>query len=398
MSNSIQFKNHPFRFLLYLEWALLTIAILSSLAPTPWIRRSQDFPELTICSLIIFGLMGLRLPKNNQLSKIIYTACELCLILITIFFGGRASRLFPFIYLILVTRSCLIFKLPGRLVVTSLSFSLFLFTIFRKFNKFPVSPVAQERFKFFTLSFVVLFALALIFVLLLMNTIVSERQSREKLAAANQKLKQYAIKVEYQATLEERNRIAREIHDSLGHSLTALNLQLETALKLSQSNPVKAHDFLARAKELGSKALQDVRQSVSALRLHPWQGESLEQAIVILMEDVERATSVQPQYVINLTVPLSSELSIAIYRIIQESLTNICKYANATKINLELLIVNSELHLKIQDNGAGFDLNQNTKGFGLHSMRERTEALGGKFNIETSPRQGCTIQVIIGQT
>jgi signal transduction histidine kinase len=395
MSNSIQFKNHPFRFLLYLEWALLSVSVLSSLAPTPWVRKSQDFPELTICSLIIFGLMGLRLPKINQTSKIVYTACEICLILITILFGGRASRLFPFIYLILVTRSCLIFQLPGRLVVTSLSFSLFLFTIFRKFNKFPVSPIAQERFRFFTLSFVVLFALALIFVLLLMNTIVSERQSREKLAAANQKLKQYASKVEYQATLEERNRIAREIHDSLGHSLTALNLQLETALKLSQSNPVKAQDFLARAKELGSKALQDVRQSVSALRLHPWQSESLEQAIVRLLADVEQAINVKPKYFINLTIPLSSEISIAVYRIIQESLTNISKYAHATEVELKLSTINSELYLHIQDNGVGFDLNQSTKGFGLHSMYERTEALGGDFNIETSPGNGCKIQVVI---
>jgi signal transduction histidine kinase len=395
MSDSIQFKNHPFRFLLYLEWTLLTIAVISSLAPTPWMKKSQVFPELTICSLIIFGLMGLRLPQRNQLSKIIYTACEVFLILITIFFGGRTSRLFPFIYLILVTRSCLIFQLPGRLAVTSLSFSLFLFTIFRKFNKLPVSPVGQERFRFFTLSFVVLFGLALIFVLLLMNTIVSERQSREKLAAANQKLKNYAIKVEYQATLEERNRIAREIHDSLGHSLTALNLQLETALKLSQSNPVKAQDFLARAKELGSKALQDVRQSVSALRLHPWQGESLEHAIIVLLEDVERATNVKPEHIINFTTPLSSESSIAVYRIIQESLTNICKYANATKINLELLYSNSEIYLKIQDDGVGFDLNEATKGFGLHSMRQRTEALGGNFSIETSPNQGCKIQVVI---
>ncbi|MBF2067629.1 MAG: sensor histidine kinase [Calothrix sp. C42_A2020_038] len=395
MNNSIQFRNHPFRFLLYLEWALLAVAILSSLAPTPWVKKSQDFPELTILSLIVFGLMGLRLPTSNQISKIIYTACEVFLILITIFFGGRTSRLFPFIYLILVTRSCLIFQLPGRIMVTSLSFSLFLFTIFRKFNRLPVSPVGQERFRFFTLSFVVLFALALIFVLLLMNTVVSERQSREKLAAANKQLKQYAIKVEYQATLEERNRIAREIHDSLGHSLTALNLQLETALKLSQSNPKKAQDFLARAKELGSKALQDVRQSVSALRLNRWSGESLEEAIIMLLADVEQATNVKPSYVINITTPLSSEISIAVYRIIQESLTNICKYASATKIDLELLARPSNLYLRIQDNGVGFDLNQNTKGFGLQSMRERTEALGGSFSIKTDVGTGCKIQVVI---
>ncbi|PAX51181.1 sensor histidine kinase [Brunnivagina elsteri] len=400
MSDSIQFKNHPFRFLLYLEWTLLGIAIFSSLLSTPGQRFSPRFPELTICSLIIFGLMGLRLPTSNQLSKITYTSCEVLLILITIFFGGRASRLFPFIYLILVTRSCLIFQLPGRLIVTSLSFSLFIFTISRKFYRFGISPAAQERFRFFTLSFIVMFGLSLVFILLLMNAIVSERQSREKLAAANEKLKQYALKVEHQATLEERNRIAREIHDSLGHSLTALNLQLETGLKLWQTNPAKAHDFLARAKQLGSKALQDVRQSVSTIRSRSnsfggEQSESIEEAIIVLLEDVERAINVKPTYNLNISYVLPSEISIAVYRVIQESLTNICKYANATEVKLELSTSSVELNLQIKDNGIGFELNQNTTGFGLQSMRDRTESLGGKFNIETSFGNGCKVQVKI---
>jgi signal transduction histidine kinase len=414
MSKTIEFKNHPFRFLLYLEWTLLGIAIFSSLISTPGQRFSPRFPELTICSLIIFGLMGLRLPTGSQLSKITYTSWEVLLILFTIFFGGKASRLFPFIYLILVTRSCLIFQLSGRLVVTSLSFSLFLFTISRKFHRFGISPAAQERFRFFTLSFVVMFGLSLLFVLLLMNTIVSERQSREKLAAANEKLKKYALKVEHQATLEERNRIAREIHDSLGHSLTALNLQLEAALKLWQTNPAKAQDFLRRAKELGSKSLHDVRQSVSAMRSRSdsfgisrsdfpgvsliSQSESLEQAIIVLLEDVEAAINVKPTYNLNVSDAVPSEISIAVYRVIQESLTNICKYANATEVKLELSTSPVELNLQIKDNGIGFELNQNTTGFGLQSMRDRTESLGGQFNIKTSCGQGCKIQVKIPMT
>jgi signal transduction histidine kinase len=240
MSRPIQIKNHPFRFLLYLEWVLLGMAILGALEPSRPGRHLSNqfpdqFPELTIFSLILFGLMGLRLPTGKQVNKVAYTACEVCLILITILFGGRASRLFPFIYLILMTRSCLIFQLPGRIVVTVLSFTLFLLTTFIKFQRFSLPPGGQERFRFFTFSFVILFGLALVFVLLLMNTMVSERQGREKLAAANEKLREYALKIENQATLEERNRIAREIHDSLGHSLTVLNLQLETALKLWQT-------------------------------------------------------------------------------------------------------------------------------------------------------------------
>jgi signal transduction histidine kinase len=393
MNRSIQIHNHPFRFLLYLEWILLGFAILTSLFPTRF-HRFAAFPELTICSLTIFGLMGLRLPTGNQGYKILYTAGEFILIFFTGFFGGRIARLFPFIYIILVTRSCLIFELPGRLVVTLLSFLLFLVTARQRFPRLQLTPQSQDKIIFFNFNFALLFALTLVFILLLMNTVLSERQSREKLAMANEKLRQYALRIENQATLEERNRIAREIHDSLGHSLTALNLQLETALKLSQSDPKRAVTFLARAKELGSKALQDVRHSVSAMRSNPLQGQSLEQAIATLSEDFYRSTGIIPICEINLAYLLPIEVNTALYRIIQESFTNVSKYAYATKIKLELSIT-TDLQLMIQDNGRGFDLARNTTGFGLQSMRDRTLALGGNFNISSTPGSGCKIIVNI---
>ncbi len=394
MSRPIQITNHPFRFLLYLEWILLAIAVFSAILP-PSPRFSPKFPELTICSLILFGLMGLRLPTNNNFSKIIYTASEILLILVTGIFGGRSARLFPFLYIILVTRSCLIFQLPGRLLVTGLSFIFFLLTLQHRFPRFPIRPQDQERFRFFSFSLALIFGLSLVFVLLLMNAVLSERQSREELAIAHEKLRQYALRIENQATLEERNRIAREIHDSLGHSLTALNLQLETALKLSQSNPTKSQSFLMRAKELGSKALQDVRQSVSTMRSNPLQEQSLTEAIRLLTEDFHRSNGILPICQISLDHSLSAEVNTAIYRIIQESLTNISKYAEATEIKLDIMMTKGSLYLMIQDNGRGFDLQQNTTGFGLQSMRDRTLALGGKFNINSTPGSGCQIIVDI---
>ena len=395
MSRPIQINNYPFRFLLYLEWILLATAVLIAVLPSPLQRFPNRFPELTICSLAIFGLLGLRLPTNNLITKVIYTASEVFLILTTGFFGGRTAKIFPFLYIILVTRSCLIFQLPGRLLVTAISFILFLLTLRRKFPHPPLPPQVQERFQFFTLSLALIFGLSLVFVLLLMNAVISERQSREKLAIAHEKLRQYALQIENQATLEERNRIAREIHDSLGHSLTALNLQLETALKLSQSNPTKAQSFLARAKELGSKALQDVRQSVSTMRSHPLQGKSLDQSIGILAEDFHRSNGILVICQINLDYPLSTEVNTAIYRIIQESLTNISKYAEATEVKLEITIIQGSLRLIIKDNGRGFDVRQNTTGFGLQSMRDRTLALSGKFKINSAPGSGCLITVDI---
>jgi len=393
MNRPIQFNNHPFRFLLYLEWLLLGFSALMALIPSSSPRFSVMYPELTICSLMIFGFMGLRLPTDNKINKIIYTAIQVALILISGFFGGRSARLFPFLYLILVTRSCLIFQLPGRLTVTFLSFILFLFSLRHHIHPARLSPLAQERFRFFSFSLAVLFGLSLVFVLLLMNAVLSERESRDKLQVANEKLRQYALKIENQATLEERNRIAREIHDSLGHSLTALNLQLETALKLSKSDISRAMTFLVTAKELGSKALQDVRQSVSTMRYHPLQGQNLEQVIYGLASDFQRSNGILPECQISIISPLSMEISTSIYRIIQESLTNISKYAQATEIKLELIITLENLKLIIQDNGKGFNLQQNTTGFGLQSMRDRILTLGGEFEINTHPGAGCQIIV-----
>ncbi|MGH1393839.1 MAG: sensor histidine kinase [Trichormus sp.] len=395
MTRPIQVNNHPFRFLLYLEWILLAISVITSVLPHPSPRFASQFPEIAILNLVIFGLMGLRLPTNNQIIKIIYTVCGISLIFITGLFGGRADRLFPFLYIILVIRSCLIFQLPGRLSVTFVSFTLFLTTLLYRMPRYPLPPPAQERFRFFTLSLALVVGLSLVFVLILMNTVLSERESREELAVANEKLRQYALRIENQAALEERNRIAREIHDSLGHSLTALNLQLETALKLYQANPDKAYAFLARSKELGSKALQDVRQSVSTMRSHPLQGKSLAEAIDILAEEFQRSNNIVLNRHIHLEYQLSHEVNTSIYRIIQESLTNISKHARATEVNLDVTLNRGSLCINIQDNGRGFDLEQNTTGFGLQSMRDRTLSLGGKFNINSAFGCGCQITVDI---
>ncbi|MEH2315868.1 sensor histidine kinase [Nostoc sp.] len=420
MSRPIQIKKHPFPSLLYLEWTLLAITALTAVIPPP-LRQFHPkhpppelsicgvFPDLSVCSilpelsiysLIIFALMGLILPSSNQLTKVIYTAIEILLILTTGLFGERFARLFPVLYIILVTRSCLIFQLPGRLFITTLSFALFLVTTQLKYQlfNFQASPQAQERSRFFSFNWSLTFGLSLVFVLLMMNAVLSERHSREKLAIANEKLRQYAMRIENQATLEERNRIAREIHDSLGHSLTALNLQLETALKLWQSNPIRAETFLATAKELGSKALKDVRQSVSTMRSNPLQEQSLERAIASLSENFHRSNGILPIYQINLEYSLPPEINTAIYRITQESLTNISKYAQATEVKLELTEMRGNLRLIIQDNGRGFDLRQNTTGFGLHSMRDRTLAIGGEFNINSAPGSGCKITVNIPLT
>jgi two-component system, sensor histidine kinase and response regulator len=205
-------------------------------------------------------------------------------------------------------------------------------------------------------------------------------------------------RIEAMATLEERNRIARDIHDSLGHALVALNVQMETSLALWQDNPAKAHEFLVEAKQLGSDALKAVRQSVSEMRTDPLQGQLLEEAIATLTQEFYRTTNIQPQCQINLSRPLSLPLNTAVYRIIQEGLTNICKHAQATAVQIHVYTDPSGLTLILQDNGKGFRLNENKCGFGLQGMRERTAALGGHLEIASEPDSGCKITAIFSNS
>jgi signal transduction histidine kinase len=388
MSRPIQIQNHPFRFLLYLEWILLVVAAFSEATPYPF-RRFPREPLLMIVTIAGFGLIGLRLPTGKQITKILYTSLEIFLILLTVAVGG--IRLFPLLYIVLVIRSCLIFQLPGRLLITGLSYSLFLFTLLNWVESFERRPLLQERLRYLVWGYSLLFGLSLAFVLLLMNALLTERQSREKLTAAHEQLRQYALRIENQATLQERNRIARDIHDSLGHSLTALNVQLETAVKLWSTDPTKAASFLTQAKRLGSTALQDVRHSVSAMRADTLQGKSLEDAIASLALEFQRSTNISPVCNILLGRALPPELNTVVYRIVQEALTNITKYAEATEVMIELQALPTQLILLIQDNGKGFNIKQNTTGFGLQGMRERTLAQAGQFELNSMPKSGCTI-------
>ena len=200
-------------------------------------------------------------------------------------------------------------------------------------------------------------------------------------------------RIEELATLEERNRIARDIHDSLGHLLVGLNVQMETALALWKDNPERALTFLTKAKKLGSEALQATRQSVSDLRSDPLAGQSLQEGVDRLAQDFLNTTGVQPDCRIHLSQPLPNRVSTVVYRVVQEGLTNICKHARATAVTIQLTSTETRLDLTLQDNGQGFQVAANRSGFGLQGMRERITALGGDLEMISEREAGCCIHV-----
>lgn len=397
----IQHRNYPLRFLLYLEWVLLGIVACSEVFAfvLGLASRLPRMSLLNLCCLLIFGIIGLKLPSKSKFQKILYTFLEFCLIILPSMVGG--ILLVPLLYIILIARNCLIFDGITRWMISIFALILSLITQIQRVNIIQLfQPLAiKEQLGIFILVSVLILGISAIFIDRAVNALLQEFQSRQKLsfaneqlAIANAQLREYAFRIEELATIQERNRIARDIHDSVGHALTVLNLHLEAALKLWKSDPEEATEFITEAKKLGSNALREVRQSVTALRVDPLEGQSLQQAITLLIEDFQRSSSIKPTLELNLQQPIKNEIKIVIYRIIQEALTNICKHADATEVNLKIQALNN-LELIISDNGKGFNLNQNTSGFGLKSMQERTLAVGGNIEVDTSPNSGCKIMI-----
>ena len=383
-----------FRLLLNLEWLLLATAVfMEVLLPfqPSWAVLGR------VVAIAIFGLMGLRLPNGKINTQLLYTALEFGLILLPATQGGLSNRSVFLLCLVLVMRSCLIFQQLGQLIVLGLSLLTYATLLL---TKPTVTGRVAAAVSDWRLSNILLFSLTLIFALLLINALLSERQSREALEIAHQELetthvqlRQYALRIEDQATLQERNRIAREIHDGLGHTLAAQTIQMNNALLFWKSEEDTALMSLRQAKQLGAEALLEVRKSVSVLRSNPLQGRSLELAIEKLLADFQRTTGMDVASHLPRSGALPAEINTTLYRIIQESLTNISKHTQAKTVTIELKQQASMVYLAIEDNGRGFNPTQNTTGFGLQGMRERAAAVGGEFNLYSQPGAGCRISV-----
>ncbi|MBF2070048.1 MAG: histidine kinase [Fischerella thermalis M48_A2018_028] len=198
-----------------------------------------------------------------------------------------------------------------------------------------------------------------------MLNIVASRHYTE-LLSTHEELRQHLLQVEDFAAVQERkrNHIAHNIHDSLGHALAVLNIQLQSALKFWQVD-LHAHQYVLQSKQLGSFAVQEVRRSVNTLRVDIPKERSPSGAIAFLAREFHHATGILPTTQLNLTSALPPQQSKTIYRIVQEALTNIYKHAEATAVHIHLSAIPEQVYLTIEDNGKGFQLDEQSMGFRL---------------------------------
>jgi two-component system NarL family sensor kinase len=198
---------------------------------------------------------------------------------------------------------------------------------------------------------------------------------------------------------EERNRLAREIHDTLAQGLSAIALHLETADALFEAaaDLEKVREAVHRALALTRANLEEARRSVLDLRAAPLEGRSLTEALAELAKDWEASSEWQVEYeVVGGHRPLPLRVEVGLYRIAQEALTNLDQHADARRVTLSLVMTPGQVRLMVEDDGRGFDPPQVPTGrYGLIGLNERARLLGGALELESSPGVGTRVEVIV---
>lgn len=220
------------------------------------------------------------------------------------------------------------------------------------------------------------------------------RISENALSKANAELEAYASSVEELTLLRERTRMSRELHDSVGHALSALGIQLKAILTLLPDRGEQAKALVAQNSLYVDHTLEALRASVKELKPKEVEAHEGIFALDTLLQEFKKMTGIETKIMLsNDKWPLHGEQSLHLYRIVQEALSNSLRHGKATKVSLNIQFKPDLIYMQYVDNGLGTD--NLTKGFGLRSMEERVKTLGGEIKYHSTSGHGfelaCTI-------
>ncbi len=247
---------------------------------------------------------------------------------------------------------------------------------------------------------VLLFLLFCVCIIITQNGTIEEVKALYKqLSDANEELQEANIKLEEYANIKgkmgetkERNRLAREIHDTLGHTLTGLSAGIDACITMIEYSPESTKEQLNMLSDVARNGIKEVRRSVNELRPDALERLNLEYAITKMIEEMNQLTSTKVEFYCDIeNLKFDEDEENTIYRVIQESITNSIRHGHAHSITVNLTKIYSDIHISIKDDGIG--CKNLHKGFGLKHIVERVEMLRGK--VEFDGTNGFITKVII---
>ncbi len=316
-------------------------------------------------------------PRTRRRLAVLYVAVQLPLSYL-VFMTGSTGVGATLLSLVLVSQSVLLLPLPGAVLVTAVVPLVHL--------GMPMADGLRTMLGTYV---------AAAFTAVVTELLGREQRARADLAVANHRLRENAAQLEQLATTQERNRVARDIHDGLGHHLTVVQMQVQAARAVLASDPARADAVLAQAQQQSTEALAEVRRSVAVLRearVVPPLGDALE----ALAADTSAAGVPTELEVTGTVRALPPDTRESLFRAAQEGLTNVRKHAAAGRARLLLAYgEDGTVRLEVRDDGRGTAAGADAVGFGLLGLRERAARLGGSVDVVSEPGAGTTVRVAV---
>ncbi len=223
----------------------------------------------------------------------------------------------------------------------------------------------------------------------------SQTKSMQRMAEEKSEFAKTAYK---SAVIEERQRLARDLHDSVSQQLFALTMMAEASSQLIKKEPDMAKDHLQDVIEAGHTAQAEMRALLLHLRPVYLSGDSLAKGIEKLIAELQTKCAIQFDVELEKNLQLKESTEEHVFRIVQEALANILRHAQATEVHVQVVSRANELFIHVRDNGVGFELDERldtTVSYGMKTMRERAEELGGTFNVRSIVSEGTYIEIRI---
>ncbi|MBN1375923.1 MAG: sensor histidine kinase [Dehalococcoidia bacterium] len=224
------------------------------------------------------------------------------------------------------------------------------------------------------------------------------RRQQQSLEEANLRLTHYASTLDHLATSRERNRVARELHDTLAHTLSGLAVQLQAVKAYWEVDTLAAHSMLDKSLLAAHSGLEETRRALKALRASPLDELGLIPALRELFREAAARANLELELDIMENMPaLSPDVEQCVYRIAQESVTNVINHAHARHLSVRLKSSDGKVTLQLRDDGAGFDVDKARKSghYGLAGMQERAELVGAEFDISSKEGSGTSISLAV---
>jgi len=354
--------------------ALLTLAAEATGFPAPW-PAVATAAVYSVVAVVGFAWVDRRPQPSRRWLAVVYVLVQLSLGALAFALAGSGVGA-TLLLLVLVAQGVLLLPLPAAAVLTAVVPLVHLGMGWADFARNGVAVLG-----------------AAVFIAVVTELLQREQRSRAELTAAHEQLRGYAAQAEQLATTQERNRLARDIHDGLGHHLTVVQMQVQAARAVLATDPARADAVLAKAQDQATGALAEVRRSVAVLR-EPRTAPPLRTGLEQLAAEASAAGVPTRLEVVGAVRPLPAEAEESLFRAAQEALTNVRKHADAGSARVVLDYRGpGTVRLEVCDDGRGLPETTGGQTFGLVGIRERTARLGGRLDVTSTPGAGTTLLV-----